>query len=47
MVITQNDRKKLRGQRACLGDIMQNIAKMGVFCWFSEGRLSRVLQKLA
>ena len=26
---------------------MQNIAKMGVFCLFSEGSLGRVLQKLA
>ena len=26
---------------------MQNIAKMGVFCSFSEGSLGRVLQKLA
>ena len=25
---------------------MQNIAKMGVFCPFSEGSLGRVLQKL-
>ena len=25
---------------------MQNIAKMGVFCSFSEGNLGRVLQKL-
>ena len=33
--------------RACLEDIMQNIAKMGVFfCSFSEGSLGRVLQKL-
>ena len=26
---------------------MQNVAKMGVFCSFSEGSLGRVLQKLA
>ena len=39
--------KKLWGHRAYLGDIMQNIAKMGVFCSFSEGSLGRVLQKLA
>ena len=25
---------------------MQNIAKMGVFCSFSEGSLGRVLEKL-
>ena len=30
MVITQISRKKLWGHRACLGDIVQNIAKMGV-----------------
>ena len=35
------------GHHACLGDIMQNIAKMGIFCSFSEGSLGRVLQKLA
>ena len=39
--------KKLRGHRACLGDIMQNIAKMGILCSFSKGSLGRVLQKLA
>ena len=44
MVITQNSRKELWGHHACLGDIMQNIAKMGVFCSFSEGSLGRVLQ---
>ena len=27
----------LRGYRVCLGDIAQNIAKMGVFCSFPEG----------
>ena len=46
MVITQIGRKKLGGQHACLGDIVRNIAKMGVFCPFSEGSLGRVLQKL-
>ena len=30
-----------------LGDIVQNIAKMNIFCSFSEGSLGRVLQKLA
>ena len=45
MVITQIGRK-LGGHRACLGDIVQNIAKMGVFCSFSEGNLGRVLPKL-
>ena len=39
MVITQIGRKKLWGHRACLRDIMQNIAKMVVFCSFSEGSL--------
>ena len=38
--------KKLGGHRACLGDIVQSIAKMGVFCSFSEGGLERVFQKL-
>ena len=47
MVITQIGRKKLWSHRACLGDIMQNIAKMDVFCSFSEGSLGRVLQRLA
>ena len=45
MVITQNGTKKLWGHQACLGDIMQNIARMGVFCSFSEGSLGPVLQK--
>ena len=47
MVKTQISRKISWGHRVCLGDIMQNIAKMGVFCSFSEGSLGRVLQKLA
>ena len=47
MVIPQIDRKQLWGHRTHLGDIMQNIAKMGAFCSFSEGSLGRVLQKLA
>ena len=47
MVITQIGRKKIGGHRACLGDIVRNIATMGVFCSFSEGSLGRVLQKLA
>ena len=37
MVITQNGRKKLWGHRACLGDILQNIAKMGVFLLVFRG----------
>ena len=37
----------LGGHRVCLGDIVQNIDNMGVLCSFSEGRLGRVLQKLA
>ena len=45
MVITQIGQKKLWGHCTCLGVIMQNIAKMGVFC--SEGSLGQVLQKLA
>ena len=44
MVITQIGRKKLGGHHACLGDIVRNISKMGVFCSFSEGSLERVLQ---
>ena len=44
MVITQIGRKKLGGHHACLGDIVQNISKMGVFCSFSEGSMGRVLQ---
>ena len=39
--------KKLGGHRTCLGDIVQNIAKMNDFCSFSEGSLGQVLQKLA
>ena len=46
MVITQIGRKKLWGYHACFGD-MQNIAKIGVFCSFSEESLRQVLQKLA
>ena len=37
MVITQIGRKKLGGHHACLGDSVQNISKMGIFCLFSEG----------
>ena len=44
MVITQIDRKKLVSHEACLGDIVRNISKMGVFSSFSEGSLGRVLQ---
>ena len=47
MVITQIGRKKLADHHSCLRDIVRNIAKMGVFCSFSEGSLGRVLQKLA
>ena len=47
MVITQIGRKKLGGHHACLKDIARNIAKMGVFCSFSDGSLRRVFQKLA
>ena len=48
MVTTQIGRKKLGGHHACLGDIVRNISKMGVFfAHFSEGGLGRVLQKLA
>ena len=47
MVITRIGRKKLGGHHACLGDIVRNISKMGVFCSFSEGSLGQVLQKLA
>ena len=39
MVITQIGRKTLGDRRACLGDIVQNISKLGVFCSFSEGSL--------
>ena len=41
-----NEREKLGGYRACLGDIAQNIAKMSVFCSFSEGSLGRILKKV-
>ena len=37
MVITQFVRKKLGGHCACLGNIMQNIAKMGSFARFPRG----------
>ena len=47
MVITQIGRKKLGGRHACSGDIVRNIAKMGVFCSFCEESLGRVLHKLA
>ena len=47
MVVTQIGRKKLGGHHACLEDIARNIAKMGVFCSFSDGSLGRVFQKLA
>ena len=46
MVITQIGRKKFGGHHACLGDIVRNISKMGVFCSFSGGSLGRVLQNL-
>ena len=46
MVITQIGRKKLGDHHACLGNIVRNISKMGVFCSFFEGSLGRVLQKL-
>ena len=39
MVITQIGRKKSGGHRACLGDIIRTMSKMGVFCSFSEGSL--------
>ena len=47
MILTQIGRKKLQGHHACLGDIVRNISKMGVFFSFSEGCLGLVLQKLA
>ena len=47
MVITQIGRKKLGGHHTCLGDIVRNISKLGVFDSYSEGGLGRVLQKLA
>ena len=46
MVITQVGRKNLVGHHACLGDIVRNISKMGVFCSLSEGSLGRDLQQL-
>ena len=46
MVITQIGRKKLGDHHTCLGDAVRNIAKMGIFCSFSEGSLGRVLQIL-
>ena len=47
MIITQIGRKNVGGRHACLGDIVRNISKMGVFCSFSEGSQGRVVQKLA
>ena len=47
MVITQIGRKNLKGHCTCLGDIVQNIAKMSIFCSFSEENLGQILQKLA
>ena len=47
MVITQISRKELGGHHACLGYIVRNISKVGVFCSFFEGSLGRVLQKLS
>ena len=46
MVITQIGRKKLGGHRNCLEDIMQIIAKIGVFCSFSEGSLGASFTKV-
>ena len=46
MVITQIGRKKLGGHHVCLGDIIRNISKMGIFCSFSEGKRGRVLPNL-
>ena len=37
MVITQIGRKKLGGHHACLGDIVPNVSKMGVFFHFLRG----------
>ena len=37
MVITQISRKKLGGRHACLGYIVRNISKMGVFAHFLRG----------
>ena len=42
MVITLIGRKKLGGHHACVGDIVQNISKMGIFCSFSEGSFTEV-----
>ena len=41
--------KKIRSHYACLGDIAQDIAKMGVsvFLSFSEGSLGWMLQNLS
>ena len=47
MIITQIGKKNVGGRHACLGDIVRNISKMGVFCSFSEGSLGQVVQKLA
>ena len=40
MVITQIGRKKLGGHHACLGDIVRNISKMGVFAlsWLKSNK---------
>ena len=39
MVATKTGRKKLGGHHACLGDNMESISKMGVFCSLSKGSL--------
>ena len=45
--VNEMSEKILEGHRACLEDIVQNTAKMGVFCLFSEGSVGWVLQKLS
>ena len=37
MIITQIGRKKIGGHHDCLGDIVRNIVKMGVFAHFLRG----------
>ena len=36
-------RKKSGDHCACLGDIVLNITKIGIFCSFSEGSLGQVI----
>ena len=45
MVITQIGRKKLGGHHGCLGDIVRNISKTGIFCFIFLGEPGGVFYK--